>query len=387
MKLNQRLRTSGRVGRADSVWRSFVTQSYGPLVVALAMLAAILLLGYALPRSQHLGSLLVVVPATTAALAGRRMTAVIAVLSCLAALSLDAYDGLLNTSIFAVHLVAILLVSAFAIAFGRLRDRNIRELTEVRTVSETVQRVLLRPLPPRVGDVRINAVYHASNPYASIGGDLYAAARTADGMRIVIGDVKGKGLPAVDDAAALLGAFRGAPHKFVSLRQLVADLESSMRTHFEASARADSNAGERFITMLVLEIPDSMGAISMINCGHPAPYLIGPEGPRLVPPTQPSPPLGLNSVHADDYVIDTFSLARKGTLLLYTDGAIEARDAEGRFYDLGARIASWLTSSSGDLLPYVLKGLTDHVGGEVRLNDDVALVALTSERPEAGDES
>lgn len=347
------------------------------------MLAAILAAGYALPTSQHLGSLMVIVPATTAALAGTRMTALIAVLSCLCALALDAYDGLLNSSIFAVHLLAILLVSGFVIAFRGLREKSSRELSAVRTVSETVQRVLLRPLPPRVGNVRIAAVYHASHPHALVGGDLYAAARSADGLRVVIGDVKGKGLPAVDDAAALLGAFRGAPHKALSLQQLVADLEGSMRTHFEGSSLTDGDAAERFITMLVLEIPDGEGVISMINCGHPPPYLIAPEGARLVPPERPSPPIGLNSVEAEDYSVDTFPLQADGTVLLYTDGAYEARDPEGRFYDLGARVATWPAGESDDLLQYVLDGLTDHVGGEMRLDDDVALVALTCDPADA----
>ncbi|MCF3961630.1 PP2C family protein-serine/threonine phosphatase [Streptomyces fuscigenes] len=350
-------------------------------MVALVMLAAIIAAGFLLPRSQHLASLMVIVPATTAALAGARMTALIAVLSCLSALALDAHDGLLDTSIFAVHLLAVILVSGFVIAFRRVRERNITELTEVRAVSETVQRVLLRPLPERVGAVRIKAVYHASHPYAMVGGDLYAAARSAGGVRIVIGDVKGKGLPAVDDAAALLGAFRSAPHGALTLPQLVAELESSMRTHFEGpGASGGGDPSERFITMLVLEIPDGEGHISMVNCGHPPPYLILPDETALVPSERPSPPVGLGSVRAEDYPIDTFPLGRRATILLYTDGAIEARDAGGTFYDLGARVAAWTERDRGDLLQYVLEGLTEHVGGEMRLDDDVAMVALTCER-------
>jgi serine phosphatase RsbU (regulator of sigma subunit) len=123
----------------------------------------------------------------------------------------------------------------------------------------------------------------------------------------------------------------------------------------------------------------------MINCGHPAPYLILPEGSRLVPPGRPSPPIGLNSLRAEDYVVDTFPLG-KGTILLYTDGAVEARDGAGRFYDLGGRVATWTADDPGDLLRYVLDGLADHVGGEMRLDDDVAMVALTCERPETADE-
>ncbi|MEV7990636.1 PP2C family protein-serine/threonine phosphatase [Streptomyces sp. NPDC086077] len=337
----------------------------------------ILAVGFMLPKSEHLGSLMVVVPATTAALAGSRMTALSAVLSCLGALALDTYDNLLDTSIFAVHLLAIALVSAFVITFGRYKERNIRELTEVRTVSETVQRILLRPLPPRVGDLRIAAVYHASHPHALVGGDLYAAARTEGALRVVIGDVKGKGLPAVDDAAALLAAFRGAPHKALTLPQLVAHLEVGMRAHFEDAELREGDVSERFLTLLILEIPDSSAEVHMINCGHPPLYLVSRAGARAVPPGIPSPPIGLNSVHARDYAVDTFMLDQHSTILLYTDGAMEARDTAGRFYDLHGRIVSWRHAGPGDLIRHVLDGLAEHVGGEMRLDDDIALVAIS----------
>lgn len=353
-----------------------VSNRYGPLAVALVMIAVILLAGFLLPTSQHLGSLLVAVPATTAALAGPRMTAVAAVLSCGAALALDSHDGLLDSSIFAVHLVAILLVSGFVIAFRSLRERNVRELSEVRAVSETIQRVLLRPLPPDIGSLRVRCVYHASHPHALIGGDLYAAARTTDAVRLVIGDVKGKGLPAVEDSAALLGAFRGAAHRRLTLPELMADLEHSVRNHFEETALSDRDAAERFITALVLEIPDDGETVQMVNCGHPAPYLFRRSGADLVPPGRYAPPLGLGSVRAADYVVDTFPFAGNATLLLYTDGAIEARDGAGRFFDLGARISGWRGTDPQELLQWVLDGLTAHVGGEMGLNDDVAMIAL-----------
>jgi serine phosphatase RsbU (regulator of sigma subunit) len=118
----------------------------------------------------------------------------------------------------------------------------------------------------------------------------------------------------------------------------------------------------------------------MVSCGHPAPYVIVRDGSRaradLVPPGRYSPPLGLGSVCPADYAVDTFPFASGTTLLLYTDGAIEARDGGGRFYDLGARVAAWRGTDPQDLLEWVVDGLTTHVGGEMRLKDDVALLAI-----------
>lgn len=97
----------------------------------------------------------------------------------------------------------------------------------------------------------------------------------------------------------------------------------------------------------------------------------------LLSPAVPSPPLGLGSLNAEDYVVDTFPFGREATLLLYTDGAIEARNDDGQFYDLGAHVADWPGSRPEELLQHVLDGLSLHVGGgAIKLDDDIAMIAV-----------
>jgi serine phosphatase RsbU (regulator of sigma subunit) len=353
-----------------------VTFHYGPTVVALLLIAVILLAGFLAPPSQHFASLLVAAPAMTAAFAGPCLTGVIAALSCGAAITLDSNDGLMHSTIPAIHLTAILLVSGFVIAFRIMRERNLEELMEVRAVSEAVQRVLLRPLPPQLGSLRISSMYSASHRQARIGGDLYAVARTADGVRVVIGDVRGKGLPAVDDAAALLGAFREAAYRLASLPELMAYLEDSIRKHFQESILLDRNSDERFITALVLEVPDVGDTVQIANCGHCPPLLLDHGQISCLEPQQPSPPLGLNSLNKEEYHVDTCEFSPGSFLLLYTDGIVEARDTGGLFYDLDARIATWAGSELEELLQYIFDGLLVHMGGQLQLGDDVAMVAV-----------
>ncbi|MDX3234799.1 PP2C family protein-serine/threonine phosphatase [Streptomyces sp. ME03-5709C] len=372
-----RRRAAGPGSGIRASWATLLTQGHGPLLLALFMIGSIVATGFALPRTEHLASLMVVVPATTAVLAGTWTTTLSAALSCVAAFVLDVHDNLLGTTIPAVHQLEILLVSAFVIASRSIRDRGVRELMEVRIVSDTIQRVLLRPLPPRIGPLLVRAAYHASHPYAQIGGDLYAVATSAAGVRFLIGDVKGKGLPAVEDAEALLGAFRGVARRSDSLPELVADLEHAVRDHFEESGRTDANAVERFITALVLEVPEDRAEIRMVSCGHPPPYMAHRSRTRLLSPAAPSPPLGLGSLHAEDYVVDTFPFGSGPTLLLYTDGAVEARNDDGQFYDLGAHVAAWPGSRPEELLQHVLDGLSVHVGaGAIKLDDDIAMIAV-----------
>jgi hypothetical protein len=100
------------------------------------------------------------------------------------------------------------------------------------------------------------------------------------------------------------------------------------------------------------------GCVRMVNCGHPSPYLISPSGATLLNPGHPSPPLGLGSVLPSDYRVDTVLLPPGAMLLLYTDGAIEARDRDGRFYDLTAHLADWRADTQPEeLLQHVLDGL------------------------------
>ncbi|WP_419196533.1 hypothetical protein [Actinacidiphila glaucinigra] len=62
------------------------------------------------------------------------------------------------------------------------------------------QRVVLRALPERIGPLCVAASYQASDAHATVGGDLYAAARITGATRILIGDVRGKGPQGIPEA-------------------------------------------------------------------------------------------------------------------------------------------------------------------------------------------
>ncbi len=62
------------------------------------------------------------------------------------------------------------------------------------------------------------------------------------------------------------------------------------------------------------------------------------------------------------------------TLLLYTDGVIEARDRAGVFYPLAERVMTWPGDGPGTLVEHVRDDLLAYVGG--RLGDDAAMVAI-----------
>ncbi|MYS47228.1 SpoIIE family protein phosphatase, partial [Streptomyces sp. SID5998] len=126
------------------------------------------------------------------------------------------------------------------------RIRRERTLATVRSVAETAQRVLLRPVPRRLGQVSVETLYLSAAAEARIGGDLYEAVPTAYGVRLLVGDVRGKGLVAVETAATILGAFREAAHDEPDLTGVARRMERSMSRH--AAQLPGGEAAERFVT-------------------------------------------------------------------------------------------------------------------------------------------
>ncbi|MFE7559356.1 PP2C family protein-serine/threonine phosphatase [Kitasatospora sp. NPDC057500] len=407
--------------------------------VPLALIVLITVVDVLAPPDIHLGPLLIVAPALTASVAGPRTTAAVAVLA-IAALTVIGIlrDGVTTTN-HQTQLGALLAVSALIVGLRVLRDRHERELAQVRSVSEAAQRVLLRPLPDRIGPLRLASVYLAAEAEAQVGGDLYAAARTTTGTRLLIGDVRGKGLSSLGDAALLLGAFRAAAHLHADLPGLVGYLDGSIawdlaqlaeqqraqQTRLQEQPRlqlppllrqvprppplgeaptaptaAEDDSGESFITALVLDIPDDEAVVRLVDCGHPPPLLLhrsqerdreqgrdreqdqdrGRERGRVTPlePGRTAPPLGLGELAPGPYEVVEFPFLPGDRLLVYTDGVIEARDTGRRFYPLPERVAGLTAAHAGEPPAALLHHLRRDLLAYVggRLDDDAAMVVV-----------
>jgi hypothetical protein len=341
-------------------------------VIPLALIVAITITDLNVPADVHLGPLLVIAPAITASFAGPVLSGLIGLLAVAAQAFIGWHFNVLFSRNVMVQILALAVLSFLVVVFCVARERRSAELAQVRTVAEAAQHVLLWPLPERIGPLEIACLYLAAEDEAQIGGDLYAATRTDSGVRVMIGDVRGKGLSAIGEAALLLGAFREAAHRHTDLPDLAASLEQSITRYlkdFEPTEEAD----ERFATALLLEIPDKDHVTHMTSCGHPAPLLLSPSA-ATAPVLHPAPPLGLGLITPGGYTLDVFSFEPGDTLLLYTDGVIEARDATGGFYPLAERAAQWEQAGPDELLHHLRRDLLAHVGG--RLTDDAAVVAL-----------
>lgn len=248
------------------------------------------------------------------------------------------------------------------------RTRRERTLATVRFVAEIAQRVLLRPLPHRIGDILLESFYLSADAEARIGGDLYEAVPTTHGVRLLIGDVRGKGLFAVETAAALLGAFREAAHDEPNLAALAGRVETSVSRR--AADFPGSDMAERFVTVVFAEIVAPDHVVRIVNCGHPPPLLIRAAEVTELETDQSSPPLNLGVLVGEPYHADEHPFRPGDQLLLYTDGVSETRAGDGSFYPLIQRIRSWGLLPPRELLDRLHHDLLDYSNN--RLHDDTA---------------
>ncbi|OLZ74863.1 serine/threonine protein phosphatase [Streptomyces sp. IMTB 2501] len=283
------------------------------------------------------------------------------------------------------HYVASYICTALVGGLGTIlaahRIRRERTLADVRFVAETAQRVLLRPVPHHIGNLRLESLYLSASAEARIGGDLYEAVPTRFGVRLLIGDVRGKGLLAVETAATLLGAFREAAYDEPDLPALAGRADTSMNRR--ATQLGGTETGERFVTAVFAEIPADGRHVRIVNCGHPPPISLRAGEVRELDSGRPAPPLNLGMLVKDPYRVDEYPFRPGDQLLLYTDGVTETRDATGAFYPLLQRLRAWGPLPPKELLERLHDDLLAY--SRNRMQDDTAALAvcLVPEGPSA----
>ncbi|NNN36868.1 serine/threonine-protein phosphatase [Streptomyces sp. S3(2020)] len=348
-------------------------------VPPLVLLVGITVIDFNTAGELRMITWVVLVPGIAAAICGVWGTAVFAVLAVLDYLLADAsypnrYQSAL-TDFVLVGIGGVLAVLACLVRVGRER-----QMLHMRDIADTTRRTVLRPLPPDWGGLEHAAVYLASDVEARVGGDFYDIQPGPHGTRVLVGDVQGKGLGAVEAAAALLGTFREAGYHEAELTTVAERLEVRIarhRGHIEALGRTDA---DRFATAVLLGFPDDTpGTVDVIVFGHDPPLVVGPGGVRHLPPGE-GLPLGLGELAADGPPpVIRVPLAPGETLLLTTDGVTEARDSGGRFYPLAAEVTEAVAADPRVAGPHrlvalVRDGTLRHCGG--RLADDTTVFAV-----------
>jgi serine phosphatase RsbU (regulator of sigma subunit) len=371
-----------RAGReADPAARQRLLRIHGRSVAwipPLVLLLGIAVLDWNTSGEFRIISWIVLVPGIAAAICGVWGTAVFALLAVATYFTVDtSWPHQYQTGL--PDFILVVAGGVLATLACAVRVRGERRMVHMRDVAETTRRAVLRPLPPGWGGLDHAAVYLSADVEARVGGDFYDIQPGPRGTRVLLGDVQGKGLGAVETAAALLGTFRESAYHEAALSTVAERLEVRMLRHAGYCVAVGRSDGDRFATgVLVGFTEDAPDEIEVVNFGHEPPLVIGPRGVRSLPPGD-GLPVGLGELGPGLPPVLRVPLAPGETLLLVTDGVTEARDAGGDFFPLFDRVAAALAADPRAAEPrrlvrLVRDGTLRHSGG--RLEDDTTIFAV-----------
>lgn len=330
-------------------------------VLASLWLVALTAIDIALPPTVHLVLLSALAPLMACAVLPALPTALFGAV----AVGLTILSGWWNQSWGTaqqwVRLLDVILVSAAAVAVAAVRVRRERRLERLTTIAETAQRAILPTLPQVAPGVSVAARYLSAAQDTMVGGDLYDCCQAGGYTRFVVGDVRGKGIAAVEQAARVIRAFRQAAATKGRLSEVASDMNSYL---------APFLGDEEFVTALLADLvqPD---VVTLISCGHPPALFVPRRGPATLVEMPAGLPLGIDEGIGEL----TMTWQTGDRLLLYTDGLSEARDATGEFLsvlDLAPLLAS---TTMDEALDQLLERVRRHVPGG-GLGDDLAVMLL-----------
>jgi phosphoserine phosphatase RsbU/P len=207
-------------------------------------------------------------------------------------------------------------------------------------------------------------------PAEDVGGDFYNLYRLShDRTGVMIGDVSGHGYQAALIMALTMSAS--------AIHAQGTDDPAEMLRRLHLSVKEELNTTEMFVSALYAVVDRENGVLRYGNMGHPHAFVVSQDGSihRLV---AGGPPLGM----LDEA---PFSDARPwhvggDTLLLFTDGIVDARNREGKRLDEAPVldcVRAYRHETPGEIMERVFTLLDDYTG-DVPRRDDLTLVVLKS---------
>ncbi|MEV4198580.1 SpoIIE family protein phosphatase [Micromonospora globbae] len=232
-----------------------------------------------------------------------------------------------------------------------------RSFDEEHRIAVTLQRSLLPRRIPEVNGLDLAVRYEPASARTEVGGDFYELVMLDGHLLLAVGDVAGHSLHAATVMAELRHAVRAYAVEGHQPGTIVHRVNELMRTLLPNESA----------TLCVLLLEPSTGRVRLASAGHLPPVLSVDGKVEFV--EHSAPLLGVRARRPEDL---EFVLPVGATLVLYTDGLIERRDAT---IDEGlSALAGAATQVDDDLDRFCERLLVELAPNEI--NDDVAVVAL-----------
>lgn len=209
-------------------------------------------------------------------------------------------------------------------------------------------------------------------PSYEVGGDAFDYALSERTVSLAIFDAVGHGMPAALMTAATIAGYRSARRDGRGVFDQARAVDDVV---------AGSFADSRFVTGIVAELDTGSGRLRYVNAGHPAPLLL--RDGRLVKELGGGRrvPFGLDT---GGLTVGEEVLQPGDWLALYSDGIVEARDADGAWFG-EPRLTEFLRRAiaAGQPAAETVRRLTsavlEHQGG--LLQDDATVLLARWKQP------
>jgi sigma-B regulation protein RsbU (phosphoserine phosphatase) len=250
----------------------------------------------------------------------------------------------------------------------RAKNRLSPELADI----VRIQRSLLPPIPDDTKAISFAVRY---SPCAHAGGDFYSIRKTRENhYALVIADVSGHGA----GAAVVVAMFRAWMGAFRLGWQPLETIASGINTLW-----SEVSSLSNFATAQFYEINEITGWIRSINCGHPPALVVSPDGKVRELLHDRSLPLGVVPELETTILEDTIMPGE--TLVLYTDGIIEARNSAREFFG-SERLADALGALAGvadlqTLADSLMRRVVEFSTGAPQADDQCLLLARVAPKP------
>jgi serine phosphatase RsbU (regulator of sigma subunit) len=232
-----------------------------------------------------------------------------------------------------------------------------------------IQSLFWPDIPDLAGDSHIWA---AAIPAAYVSGDLYDVIPLPDGSLLAyVADVSDKGVPAALVMAALSTKIRSEARN-------QHEIDALLRTVNNSTYTLTSEEGF-FATIVLTRYWPQNGKMQLAMGGHLQPLWIADTDIRNLPQIKG---ISLGVTQDARYEKKEISLAPGESILLFTDGVIEAQNEEKELFG-NERLVGFLKDSSG---PPWGKGLLDFISkwqGNSSVSDDLTILEIWRDEPKA----
>ena len=207
-------------------------------------------------------------------------------------------------------------------------------------------------------------------PMREVGGDLYDFYREGDKLWFIIGDVSGKGVPAAMFMSAAVNLFRAAGAHSDSPKQIMEKMNVVL---------SENNPSLTFVTAFIgcLHVPT--GELLYCNAGHCQPLVVSSSSLVVRElEMEPNIPLGFDGKYR--FVEQGCMLGEGETLVLYTDGITEARNAKREMLGISRWslvVSRWASEAkSQEPRAKSLLGEVKAFIGSAEQTDDITLMTI-----------